>query len=442
MRNVLSGFVLLLASSTLAYAKTEPPCQLVKLGSFELSFHRNGLLVIPISVNNTPLRFIVDTGSNYTELTYRAAQQIHLKPRDLDRSQHIYTPKGWMVGQYGKADSLGPDSKEGKDLQLLLLPSQELPPDIDGILGSNYLANFDLDFDFANHTLNLMEPNRCKSNVAYWPGLTAEVPFSYSRRYGRIETPIVLDGIKLEASVDTASALTSLMSSVAKTKFDLTEDSSNIELPGAGWPSTSLKLRKNFQTLRFGNLTTNDPLVYVRSDALEESVNNIKRENRGSIFHLDQPAFIVGLNILSKMHVYISYKNEKLYLSTDVSGLTAPAPAQTQASAIAGKVINPPRPDPTHPIPKAKVPPEMADQSEPKKVVLELTVDTEGNIVNASVIQSSGINAVDVAALHEATGGWKFLPGTVDGVPTSMKYKVNVQFSPPKAQTLPQSNAN
>ena len=61
-------------------------------------------------------------------------------------------------------------------------------------------------------------------------------------------------------------------------------------------------------------------------------------------------------------------------------------------------------------------------------IVVEITIDTVGNIVGKSVLQSLG-PSIDNAVLS-ALDGWRFRPATRDGVPVASKQDVVYHFRP------------
>jgi len=61
-------------------------------------------------------------------------------------------------------------------------------------------------------------------------------------------------------------------------------------------------------------------------------------------------------------------------------------------------------------------------------VVMLLTVDVSGRVVDAKVETSSGHQALDDAAIREALRSWRYTPGTRSGVPTTMVVRAQVRF--------------
>jgi protein TonB len=116
--------------------------------------------------------------------------------------------------------------------------------------------------------------------------------------------------------------------------------------------------------------------------------------------------------------------------------IEAPAPAPSSSAiredahkqAAAPVVQVPPRSNPRHPVPPPEYPPTSKRLGETGTVVLLLTVDENGKVVEAEVKKSSGFDRLDEAAKEQAMRDWRLLPGTVGGKPTKMTYPFAVTF--------------
>jgi TonB family protein len=80
----------------------------------------------------------------------------------------------------------------------------------------------------------------------------------------------------------------------------------------------------------------------------------------------------------------------------------------------------PPRPDPANPTPEPKYPPVARRYNMEGQVVVRFLVKTDGTVGNTRVVLSSGISALDQAAL-DAMIPSKMLPGTLNGSPIDIE---------------------
>ena len=97
----------------------------------------------------------------------------------------------------------------------------------------------------------------------------------------------------------------------------------------------------------------------------------------------------------------------------------------------AADVHIPPRSNPRRPNAGAEdIYPAMSKRlGEEGTVVLLLTVSDEGRVTEAKIDQSSGFERLDEAASKEAVRSWRFLPGTRNGKPETMQFRLKVTFS-------------
>src|SRR5262249_46637795 len=115
-----------------------------------------------------------------------------------------------------------------------LVTGNEGGPDIPGdqpigLIGSEILRNYDLDFDFAAAKLNLIEPDHCKGKVVYWPAQTiATIPFEVGRGF-QIRLPLLVDGKPMTALLDTGASVSGMSIDTAKRIFRIDPLSAGLE---------------------------------------------------------------------------------------------------------------------------------------------------------------------------------------------------------------------
>ena len=104
----------------------------------------------------------------------------------------------------------------------------------------------------------------------------------------------------------------------------------------------------------------------------------------------------------------------------------APPPPPPPDDVLIAPRQNPRRPN----TPPEEIYPAMSKRlGEEGTVVLLLSVNVEGRVTDAKVDQSSGFERLDEAASKEAVRSWRFLPGTRNGKPEAMQFRLKVTFS-------------
>lgn len=258
----------------------------------------DGHVRITAAVNDVPRRFAIDTGGLLSMVTEKVAEEQKLKTLPIAQNIRIHGLGGGRLARYAVADTLTFAHLKATNVHLLMTPGGNAGED--GVIAPDYLRNFDLEFDFAAKTLNLFHPHRCADHVVYWSSPTVVLPLSINDQ-GHIEVPVTLDGQELQAMLDTGTYATLIGARTATAKFQITPSGmGDIGLHGAAGGATRAA-RQLFHTLQFGDLAINNPPLLVTEN-----------ETAWRSQHAD---ILLGLNELRRLHLYIAYREKKLYLS-------------------------------------------------------------------------------------------------------------------------------
>ena len=323
----------MLAALLLSTANTGPavagaacgPLQIIT--SLDVKPDGAGRPMITAIVNDKPVALLVDTGGALSSLTKRAVRELNLQT-SASRIE-LRNIAGGAENLEARLPSilLGGLRLEGP--YFMVLPGQEEGgPEIGtfgGLLGSEMLRNVDFDFDFAANKVNLISQDHCAGNVVYWPATTvAVVPFTFGPM-GHITFRMELDGRRVNAMLDTGASNTILNLDIARRTFRVDVNAPDVEKVGEiGWGQTGV-YRKRFKTISFEGVTVTNPVITMYPDLMggsslgEQRTGSLIRETRSGL-----PDMILGMSVLSEMHVYIASKERKLY----ITAANAAAPAQ------------------------------------------------------------------------------------------------------------------
>jgi hypothetical protein len=177
--------------------------------------------------------------------------------------------------------------------------------------------NVDLELDFAGRKLGLFSPDHCAGQVVYWPATAiAAVPMRVAG-LGHIIIPVTLDGKNMDALLDTGASDSILNLRVAQSRFDIRPDSPEVEPIGELRGNPSAKIyRRRFDTLAFEGVTVSNPSLILIPDQVSPRMPNpvptgslVRPPDRGL------PDLILGISILSKTHIYVAYREKKVYIT-------------------------------------------------------------------------------------------------------------------------------
>ncbi len=285
-------------------------CRLTMITSLPASHDAAGGLTVPATLDGTDTHLLVDTAGIYNLLMETPANDMHLSRRAMNSAFRIAVgadSRPITVGAIAHTFKLG--NIVAERMQFGIIPDGSVSKGAVGTLGPSVMANYDMEIDPAHGKVNLFSQDHCPDQVVYWTRTAyASVPMRVDSSL-HIIVPVVLDGQSFEATVDTGSSTSWLVYDLARGSFNWDESTAAIKPApneSAGWYTYP------FQTLSLSGVDVRNPKILIR---------------KGSSF-ADRPALIIGMDVLNKLHTFISYSEHKLYFT----GANAP-PADQPAPA-------------------------------------------------------------------------------------------------------------
>ena len=274
----------------------------------------NGAMLIPVRINGSPRVLLLDTGGAMSGISEPVASELKLPTLSTN------TRLTGLTGAISKIYTIVPSMVIGrlvmKSQQFMILPGNPFGDNrVAGVLAPN--PTLDIDLDFTAHRLRFISPDHCPGHVLYWDAAVAAAIPMRTANIGHIIVPVVLDGKEMEAVIDTGSIRTSLNLRDARTKFGIDSDSPGVTRAGElnNTPGVIVYQRR-FSTLAFQGVTVANPLI----NLIPDRIDLLRPEPAGEktrIFRDNNalPGLLIGMDVLSKLHVYIAYKERKLYVT-------------------------------------------------------------------------------------------------------------------------------
>lgn len=301
--------------------------KLTLVTSTELKIGADNRPYVPVEIGGEPKYMLVDTGGLFTEIGAATANELKLEPRHTSLQ---------LVGVEGQMTRLAVHTslKLGNlkdNMDLMVDPAADLNdalPGAAGILAPNLLRSYDVDFDFGANKFNLLSQDHCDGQVVYWPADgVAVVPFTLSYE-GHIMVPVTLDGEHFTATLDSGSTTSVLERDRAVQVFGLTLGGPDTPAVGS---LTNLKqiavYRHKFKTLTLEGISVGSPTLTLMPDIMGQRIpdphDSIEGDTRirDRRYQVGMGDMILGMDVLHKFHLYIAYKEQKLY----ITGATPPA---------------------------------------------------------------------------------------------------------------------
>lgn len=308
IRSAATALLLLAALAHPAHADGWPEeCKLTRIASFPMTLHGR-LVSIPVTINGQDKLFMVDTGGYASSVNKDVAEALGLRLRNISHVR-IRDAGGKQATSFVEAESLKLGNMEAKNIELIV----DQADGYDGVIAPDLLRNFDVEFDFAALKLNLYKPHPCLGKVVYWPNHFDVLPIDITQG-GHTRVPVTLDGQQMDAIIDSGASVSVLPVSAAERYFSLHTDSPGVVRSGqlrGGQGSVIPAYSYAFKTLSFGAVTAKNPRVL-----LSDAPNGLS---------IEHSSLVLGMTELHFLHLYLAYKEQKLYVSAAAPEAVPPA---------------------------------------------------------------------------------------------------------------------
>ncbi len=294
-RRALLGSLPALSITAASEASAASNCGSTLLGTFPLE--ARGMVVIPVTLNGLGTRMVVDTGADSSTI----ARALAISMRLPETATRVTTLNGIGGSTKPRRNALIPELiVGGARFKRVVISVWDVPSifgtDIAGLLGADLLLPLDMDFDFPSGRLSFYQSDNCIGEPVNWTHPVEPLPLeSGGLKYMMAAE---LDGVALNAMIDTGAASTLLMpSGAAKLGLatdQLTEDpSGNLQGVGPNMPSYR---RHRFRQLRLGSLRFDAPDVSVSSARMARSIL------------LNPYDLVIGLSTMRQTRMWLSHR--------------------------------------------------------------------------------------------------------------------------------------
>jgi hypothetical protein len=269
-------------------------------------------------------------------LSKKTVRELNLPTTVTADHAGIKNVQGSVSTQMAKLPSITIGNLRQDNVYFFVEPGEDNPNDtssapFDGILGAEMLQKLDVDLDFKANKLNLISQDHCPGKVVYWsaPAL-AIIPFTLDQA-NHIRFQLQLDGRRIVGMLDTGASLTNLNLKVAVQRFGVDINAPDVEKVGElkGVYASNV-YRRRFKSLAFEGVSVNDPVINLLPDFMDQGA---QAPRTGSLMHPDPDlSLILGMSVLTKLHVYIAYGERKLYITA--AEPAAPPPRAGEAATV------------------------------------------------------------------------------------------------------------
>ncbi len=270
---------------------------MTRFSSLPMSTLSDGRIALPVAVDGHNASFLVDTGGISATMSRSLANEIGKEPKPYVRG--LIGVGGAVMSNTIRADDFALGGMHGKDI-LVFIDERIGGAGMDGTLAPEMMRRFDLDFDFRRGTVNFFSQDHCPGKVVYWTkGGAIVIPMEVQAN-GKILIPVTVDGTKIMATLDTGS-VTSFISLGRAGRLGVKPDSKDLKVKRVyGYKDRYKEYDYPFKTLSLDGLTVNNPQITIMSNEMLAGMEN---------------NLVLGISFLRQLHLYVAYKEEKLYIT-------------------------------------------------------------------------------------------------------------------------------
>jgi hypothetical protein len=278
------------------------------------------LMTVTTTIEGSPEKLLVDIGTMSTQLWNTQAANLKLPVEEGRRSMDL---GGRFSEDSARVASFMLGSMKTGYFHIQVYPDADFAnPGTDGVLGTDMMQPNDIDLDFAHQRLNLFSPEECNEAGIYWAPSTI-TPMKMETYAGVVYVAVALDGHKIIALLDTGSDRTFLNPQTARELFSLKADSLKAGNVTAGGALIKAGMYA-FSALEVGGLTFNNPQIAIPFDIMSQSTREFHASrilrDRFTLSEI-QPDMVIGMDILKQTHLYISFRDERVYVSPAGQGV-------------------------------------------------------------------------------------------------------------------------
>ncbi len=255
--------------------------------------------IVTVLVNGLPADLLLDTGAERTILTTAAATRLGIVAH-YEYARHMRSIGSAVAGGSARLRTFEVGGMTERGFRALVgsvsLPTVGGRP-LDGLLGADFLDDFDVDIDLPNRRVLLYAPQSCPTEAPAWGEPYTTIAANRSL-HDRLFFPVTLDGHRLAALIDTGAQLTALDATAAAAMgvsgAELARD------PVATLRGAAAEIVKShahrFTRLDIAGQVVHDPIIMVAPLGLQDA------------------DLVIGADFLRWRRVWLSYASHLVFL--------------------------------------------------------------------------------------------------------------------------------
>ncbi len=299
-------------------------CRIERLAAVDLAVTSAGRVQIPVELNGIRVQMIIEAGSGLSSIWSGAAAPLNLEPKESIARGRLRAGSAPLT-QTVKINTFKIGNVRWKPFQIVVYPSNQHFPqsvgedDVVGFLGEDVFGGVDFEIDFAERQFRLYSQKHCAGKVVYWASNYDVLPLQ-TNALGNLFISMAVNGRLVSTSLSTMDSISNMEEKAAKEILGV--DRSSLGDPGGS--SDGCSYCRSI-TLKAQGLEIHNARVQIVDTVAKDCSLYVPILASGVMSYSCPGAFPLrlGVNVLSKLHLYFATGERKLYL-TD-----APTPASS-----------------------------------------------------------------------------------------------------------------
>lgn len=318
LKHLMAAGAFLLATN----AARAQDCALKQIESIPMEVYPDHLL-LPVSFGTTPEKLVFRMEDAGSGIDSGLADKLDLHVTSVPPNVHFHRD-GEDIRRLAHVRDMHLGRLTIGDMEFLMLKPGRYPDGVAGDLGTQLFGKVDLELDIAGGKFNLFAADHCPGKVVYWTRNYVELPLKPAREFDYLRAQLVLDGQPLTVSFSTVGRSRIGMDAMRRL-FNIDETSP--QLTAIGQDLLGHKTyRFPFKTLTAEGLTVTNPDIVVFDEAPrpeckeaahftepEEKLHSTEQLRLTRNFGCTDA--VLGLSVLKKLRLFISHKENMLYVS-------------------------------------------------------------------------------------------------------------------------------
>jgi predicted aspartyl protease len=298
---ILASLVALAAGRVMA---APPECKLIRIEEWPVRIERN-MPIIDGEINGNKVAILIDTGSQRSFVTRSAVARMMLTRTNV----------GTTGLESVRLEELRIGPAKRKQWNVLVSPEQDFGTQVVSlILGYDFFATVDFEFDLANRAIRLFQARDCAgSPLAYWTD--AKPVEAQLQGSGEILVSVAVNGRPTLAVLDSGASVSAL-TMAESVRLGINAKTAGVVTAGCsigiGRPSLDY-WSAPFESFALGNEVIRNPTLRIADFTRETSVAQVGggQANRFAA----QPQMILGMDFLRAHRIFVSNSQRKLYFT-------------------------------------------------------------------------------------------------------------------------------